>query len=123
MASRGQDDAHLRLNGDVRRGPQITIFLNDRPLTAYVGESVAAALMAEGQTAFRRTARRGDLRGLFCGMGVCYDCLVVIDGQPGRRACVTEVRDGMRVGLQEGWGEAGRRPHTGPGPSQSPDGT
>jgi len=122
MASRGHGGAHLRLNGDVRRGPQITIFLNDRPVTAYLGESVAAALIAEGQVAFRRTARRGDLRGLFCGMGVCYDCLVVIDGQPGRRACVTDVRDGMRVGLQEGWGEANHHPRPGPGPSQKPDG-
>jgi predicted molibdopterin-dependent oxidoreductase YjgC len=109
----GQGD--LRLNGGVRRTRKITIFLNDQPLTAYLGESVAAALMAEGQLAFRRTARRRDLRGLFCGMGICYDCLVVIDGEPGRRACMTEVREGMRVMLQHGWGapadpEAGRDP-------------
>jgi len=97
-------DMPLRLGGDVRRGPKITITVNDRPVTAYLGESVAAVLIAEGYRAFRRTARAGEPRGLFCGMGVCYDCLVVIDGQPGRRACMTDVRDGMRVALQEGWG-------------------
>jgi D-hydroxyproline dehydrogenase subunit gamma len=100
----------LRLHADARRGPQITIFLNGRPLPAYAGESVAAALMAEGHVAFRRTARRGELRGLFCGMGICYDCLVVIDGQAGRRACMTEVHEGMTVELQEGWGATATPP-------------
>jgi hypothetical protein len=95
----------LRLKNGVRRGRRITIFLDNRPLTAYLGESVAAALMAEGHSAFRQTARRGELRGLFCGMGVCYDCLAVIDGQPGRRTCMIEVREGMHVTFQQGWGE------------------
>ena len=39
----------------------------------------------------------GSPRGLFCGMGLCFDCLVCVDGRPGVRACVTAVRDGMRV--------------------------
>ena len=106
MTSPHSEGADLRLNGGARSGPAITIFFNDRPLPAYGGESVAAALMAAGHVAFRRTAKRGDPRGLYCGMGVCYDCLVAIDGQPGRRACMTEVSDGMRVVLQEGWGPA-----------------
>lgn len=72
-------------------------------MVTYLGESGAAALMAEGHIAFRRTARRGEARGVFCGMGICYDCLAVIDGQPSRRACMTEVRDGMTVRFQEGW--------------------
>lgn len=108
------DDAPLRLDGDVRRGQKVTILFDERPLTAYLGESVAAALMAAGVRAFRRTARGGEPRGLFCGMGVCYDCLVVIDGDPGRRACMTEVRDGMRVALQDGWD--GPDPHRSPAP-------
>ena len=101
MPSRHEHDASLRLGGKFRRGREITIFLNSRPVTAYRGESVAAALMAEGHIALRRTARRGHLRGLFCGMGVCYDCVAAIDGRPGRRACMTEVRDGMAVELEE----------------------
>jgi len=119
MYSPGEGKTDLRLTHGVRRGQKITMFLNDRPVTAYLGESVAAALMAEGHIAFRRTARRGDFRGLFCGMGICYDCLVVIDGEPGRRACMIEVRDGMHVKLQQGWDEVGhveatqRRSHGG----------
>ena len=48
----------------------------------------------------------GATRGVFCGMGVCFDCLVVIDGEPSRRACVTFAREGMRVETQVGFGEA-----------------
>lgn len=92
----------LRLPG-VGRGRRVKIVVNGRPAEAYDGESVAAVLITEGERAFRRTPRRGEPRGLFCGMGVCYDCLVVIDGQPGCRACMTLVRDGMVVRLQDGW--------------------
>ena len=65
-------------------------------MPALEGETVAAALAAAGITAFRR-ARNGDARGVFCGMGVCCECLVSVDGRPGERACMTSVRDGMSV--------------------------
>ncbi len=104
MRTTGNRKADLRLTSGVRRGRKITIFVDGRPLTAFLGESVAAALLAEGYLAFRHTARRGEPRGLFCGMGICFDCLVVVDGRPGRRACMIEVRDGMQVELQQGWG-------------------
>ena len=61
--------------------------------------SVAAALTAAGIRAFRET-EDGDHRGVFCGMGVCQDCLVTIDGVPNRRACMTPVHDGMTVATQ-----------------------
>jgi len=51
-----------------------------------------------------RTTRAGDPRGLFCGMGVCFDCLVIVDGVPGTRACVTWARDGMIISRQAGAG-------------------
>ena len=57
---------------------------------------MAAALTAAGITALRRT-RGGDPRGVFCGMGVCHECLVTVDGRSGQRACMTEVREGMSV--------------------------
>ena len=52
--------------------------------------TVAAALTAAGITTFRQT-RDGAARGLFCGMGVCQDCLVEIDGRPNQRACMTRI--------------------------------
>lgn len=60
------------------------------------GLSVAAALITLGFRAFRSTAQ-GKRRGLFCGMGSCYDCLVEINGVPDQRACLTRVEAGMRI--------------------------
>ncbi len=65
-------------------------------IEARKGETVAAALTAAGVVALRRT-RNGGERGLFCGMGVCQDCLVEIDGMPNRRACMAKVESGMQV--------------------------
>jgi NADPH-dependent 2,4-dienoyl-CoA reductase/sulfur reductase-like enzyme len=71
-----------------------------RRLDAPVGHTVAAALTAAGIRAFRRTTR-DEPRGVFCGMGVCFDCLVTIDGVPHQRACMSELRAGMRIARGE----------------------
>lgn len=86
----------------VERGPGLTLTLDGRPVTAYEGETVATVLLAEGHAATRRTAT-GAPRGVFCGIGVCFDCLVVVDGVPNTRACVTWVRAGMAVARQDGY--------------------
>ncbi|MDA0703758.1 MAG: FAD-dependent oxidoreductase, partial [Proteobacteria bacterium] len=65
-------------------------------LTGLASESLAAALTASGRLALRRDGA-GGMRGIFCGMGVCQDCLVTVDGMPHRRACMTALRDGMTV--------------------------
>lgn len=90
-------------SGALHRGPAVSITIDGRPATAYLGESVAAALMADGDLSTRVTAD-GERRGLFCGMGVCFDCLAVVDGVPGTRACVTWVREGMEIARQDGPG-------------------
>ena len=69
------------------------------PMRAFAGESVAAALLASGIRSLRTTPG-GEPRGLFCGMGVCFDCLVEIDGVPYQRACRLTVKDGMSVRRQ-----------------------
>jgi predicted molibdopterin-dependent oxidoreductase YjgC len=96
-------DVSVRLpNGHgLERGEEVSLTLEGRPVTAYQGETVAAVLLAEGHIA-TRTTRRGSPRGVYCGMGVCFDCLVVVDGVPNTRACVTWVREGMRVSRQDG---------------------
>ncbi len=68
---------------------------------AYEGETVAAVLIAEEGLATRQTAS-GAARGIYCGMGVCFECLVVVDGVPNTRACMTFVADRMRVEFQDG---------------------
>ncbi|MBZ9935753.1 (2Fe-2S)-binding protein [Mesorhizobium sp. BR1-1-16] len=76
---------------------RITLLVDGRRVEAEAGRPLGAVLHGEGNPIIRHTARRHEPRGLFCGMGVCFDCLVTIDGRPGVRACVTPVSDGMRV--------------------------
>lgn len=60
-------------------------------------QTVAAALIAADIVSWRRTRRYGRPRGLFCGIGACFDCLVRIDGGPPVRACLTPAGDGMII--------------------------
>ena len=87
----------------IERGAALTITVDGQPRTAFAGETVAAALIADDGITTRRTAS-GAPRGVYCGMGVCFDCLVIVDGVPGTRACVTWVREGMDIARQEGAG-------------------
>ncbi len=80
--------------------PEVRLLRVDAPpLRARATDTVASALVAAGELACREAAD-GSRRGVFCGMGVCQECLVTIDGVPGQRACATPVRDGMLVGRQ-----------------------
>ena len=97
-ASGGGDD--LRAADDPRglsRGPAVRLHLDGRPVPAFEGESIGAALLAAGVRTLRETRFEGRPRGLLCGIGSCHDCLVVVDGRGPVRACLTPVADGMRV--------------------------
>ena len=80
----------------------LTILFDGVPVAARAGESAAAALIAAGITATRRTAVSGDARGAFCMMGACFDCVAIVDGQAGTQLCLTPVREGMRIETQDG---------------------
>lgn len=82
---------------DVDRGPIVRFTWNGTPVEAHEGETIGAALLAAGWRTLRHTPRTREPRGLFCAMGVCFDCLVTVDGRPGLRACMTPVRDGLVV--------------------------
>ena len=69
---------------------------------ACAGDTVAAALLANGVLVFRTTPVSGTPRGPWCLIGNCHECLVEIDGEPNRQACMVEVRAGMRVRRQHG---------------------
>ena len=86
----------MRIKPDERR-ETLTITVDGEVVEAFAGESVAALLLANGRRVFRRTDKTHSPRGLFCGMGVCFDCLVNIDGVPNVRACMTPVRAGMVI--------------------------
>jgi predicted molibdopterin-dependent oxidoreductase YjgC len=93
--------SRLPLGKGLERGPAVTVSVDGRPVTAHLGETVATVLLAEGLVA-TRTTMGGSPRGVYCGMGVCFDCLVVVDDVPNMRACMTWVRDGMRISRQAG---------------------
>jgi glycine/D-amino acid oxidase-like deaminating enzyme len=78
-------------------GRAISFRFDNRRIEALEGETVAAALSAAGITTFRHTPS-GAPRGLFCGMGACFDCVVTVDGRIGQRACATRAIEGMEVG-------------------------
>ena len=83
-----------RLHDPVRT---VSILVDGAEVVAAEGDSVAAALLLAGMSTFRRMAKDHAPRGPYCGMGVCFDCLVTIDGEPNRQACLTPVREGLRV--------------------------
>ena len=91
-----------RLDGPVARGASFEFTVDGERVTAYAGETVATALLVHGRRHQRVTSRRAEPRGLFCGMGVCFDCLAEIDGVPNRQACMVPVAPGMRIARQHG---------------------
>ena len=72
------------------------IEVDGRLVPAESGQTIAAALIGAGIAVFGHTAT-GAPRGIFCGMGVCFDCLVTVDSLADQRACMTPARRGMRV--------------------------
>lgn len=91
--------------GPITRGEAFQIFVNGRAVPAYQGETIAGALLAAGITVFRRTMETGAQRGQFCGMGVCYDCLVDFDEEFSVRACMTAVVPGMKITVPDQQGD------------------
>ena len=75
---------------------EIWFILDGARFPALSGDTIAVALYAHGIHAWRRS-RADDPRGLLCGIGLCFDCLVTVDGTANVRACLTEVREGMVV--------------------------
>jgi predicted molibdopterin-dependent oxidoreductase YjgC len=98
---------HHPILGDLENQREVVIYFDGKPLTAREEEPVAAALLGAGFRVFRKTKKRGESRGLFCAIGRCTDCMMVVDGIPNVRTCITPVRKGMDVRTQYGLGEKG----------------
>ena len=81
---------------------RLTLSFDGVPIEARPGQSVGAALTDAGINSWRTTRRKNRPRGLFCGIGVCYDCLIVVDGVPNQRACLVMARDGLRLETHSG---------------------
>lgn len=73
----------------------VTVLINDELVAAEPGVSLGSLLHARSKS-FRQSPKLAEPRGLYCGMGVCFECMVTVDGNP-TRACITPVRNGMAV--------------------------
>ena len=90
-----------RIRSGVSRGRRVAVEFEGKSVDAYEGETIAAALLAGGIKTFRKDGS-GAGRGPWCGMGVCYDCLVRLEGKGEDRwvrACMTPVADGLRIAV------------------------
>lgn len=80
-----------------RDAAETVIDFGGRDVHAREGDSLAAALMAVGILSLRRSAKLGQPRGVFCGIGTCFECVLHVEGLGNVRSCVIEVTPGMRV--------------------------
>jgi len=92
----------------VEQSALVAITVDGKSVSARAGDTVAAAMLAAGIDHCRTTPVTGAARAPYCLMGVCFDCLVTVDGVGSRQGCLMPVRDGMTVETQLGKREAGR---------------
>lgn len=93
--------------GVFEKGKKVTFTFDGQRLEGCEGEPVAVALRSAGVMIHRYTIKRNEPRGVFCAIGRCTDCIMVVDGRPNVRTCVTPLREGMTVQTQVGKGPGG----------------
>ncbi|GAB3799751.1 (2Fe-2S)-binding protein [Virgibacillus kimchii] len=87
----------FRLNHSEDNVKTIEFYFNDKKLTGYEGEPIAASLLANGIKTIRTCEITGEGRGIFCGIGHCYECRAEVDGTPNVRTCLTPNKQGTKV--------------------------
>ena len=85
---------------DNRDVGKVVVYIDGIATSCFTGDTVAAVMMLEGDRPYRRTALSGSPRAPFCMMGICFDCLVEIDGIPHQQGCLRGVEPGMRIRRQ-----------------------
>jgi predicted molibdopterin-dependent oxidoreductase YjgC len=85
----------------------VTILIEGDPVEVAAGDTVAAAVLGAGLASVRTTPVSGTPRAPYCLMGVCFDCLMEIDGIPNRQSCMVRVQEGMQVRRQHGAASVG----------------
>lgn len=84
------------------KGKQVTFSFDGKEMKGCEGESIAAALHAAGVMTHRYTAKQHKPRGVFCCIGRCTDCVMIVNGQPNVRTCITPLEEGISVETQYG---------------------
>lgn len=88
--------------GETPERKVVTFTYNGQTLEGYEGEPIATALKANGVMAHRYTAKTHEPRGVFCAIGRCTDCVMIVDDMPNVRTCITPLEEGMKVETQYG---------------------
>lgn len=83
----------------------LKVEINGETVRVAKGETVAAAILVSGIQSCRTTPLSSEPRGPFCMMGVCFECLMEIDGMPNRQTCQIQVKEGMQIRSQLGSGK------------------
>lgn len=81
---------------------RLTVYLNGTAVAVPAGFTAAAAMLMHGDGATRTTPVSGEGRAPYCMMGVCFECLMEIDGEPNQQGCLVTVTEGMRIKRQLG---------------------
>lgn len=90
--------------GTFEKGPKVRFTFDGRAMEGFEGEPIAVALRSKGLMIHRYTSKRNEPRGVFCAIGRCTDCIMVVDGVPNVRTCVEPLQDGMVIQTQFGKG-------------------
>ena len=88
--------------GETPERKKVTFTYDGKMLEGYEGEPISTALKAAGVMALRYTAKTHEPRGVFCAIGRCTDCVMIVDGKPNIRTCITPLTQGMVVETQYG---------------------
>ncbi|MEE3419899.1 MAG: (2Fe-2S)-binding protein [Lachnospiraceae bacterium] len=88
--------------GTFEKGRLVTFTYDGKELQGYEGEPIAMALKSNGILVHRYTAKKHEPRGIFCAIGRCTDCVMVVNGEPNVRTCMTPLEEGMTVETQYG---------------------
>ncbi len=99
MSSRIEEHPIL---GVQEKGRKVTFTCDGKAVEGYEGEPIATALKAAGIMVHRYTKKEHKPRGIFCAIGRCTDCVMIVDGKPNVRTCVTPLKEGMVVNTQYG---------------------
>lgn len=91
--------------GHLNETETVTIYFEGQAITALKDEPIASALINAGVKVFRKTHKANQPRSVFCGIGRCTDCVMIVNGTPNIRTCVTKVEEGMRIERQIGLGK------------------
>lgn len=88
--------------GETEKSQLVTFFMDGKPMEGFAGEPIAVALKAAGVMVHRYTHKAHEPRGIFCAIGRCTDCVMIVDGVPNIRTCITPLVAGMKVQTQDG---------------------